>query len=317
MWNRNRIKPQWIQESDSYADGAYRALQDGHLSEALRMAERAVQLTRKIHKRDGLAGIWSQRLAQRLRTRAEIHQADGAYRAAIADCTEAISVYESSNLTRYPLFVPDVHLILADVHAALGEREPAVRHGEAIERYRALDLSDENDAIIVARALARYARAMMTVGERERSDAAAREYIAIMRPRIAGLYLVTDLSRFAQAVYQLTEPVEGAAPDAESAVESVPLLQDAIEQMARTVSQSPIAYADQEQRDRALSVLYLLERQGVWLVALGAPRLGAIFEHQSRHLVDQPVRHWTSILAQLREHVDEAVRLRADPPTLP
>jgi tetratricopeptide (TPR) repeat protein len=316
MWNR-RIPPQWIQESDWSAEGATRTFEAGDLGQALRLADRSVTLTRKIHKRDGLNGIWSQRLAERLRTRAEIHQADGAYRAAIADCTEAISVWEASALTKYPLFVPDVHLILAEVYASLGEREPAVRHGEAIERYRALEATDDSDAIMVARALARYAKAMATVGERERGDTAAREYVAIMRPRIADTYRIDDLAAFAQAVYQLAEPTGQSVPDPESAVEMVPLLRDAIEQMARTVSQSPVAYADPKQRDYALSVLYLLERQGVWLAALGAPRLAAIFEYQSRHLIDQPVRDWTAILTQLRTHVDEALRLRTDPPTLP
>ncbi|GII30132.1 hypothetical protein Pmi06nite_35740 [Planotetraspora mira] len=279
------------------------------------MADEAVRLSQKICKRQPGVGLWIDQLTSRLRTRAEIRQAIGHHRAAMADAHEAITAHEAGGNPKYSLLVPDLHILLAELHAALGEREPALRHSEAIEQFRqALQSGDENTHLITARTLSRYAAIMLLLGDHERAESAARECVTILRPRIAQISRITDIVIFGRMVYHLAQNTDPL--DAEAAAKLIPLMQDGIDQMARTVSPSPLAYTDPDQRDRALGVLNLLEHQGKLLTVLGAPRAAAVFEHHSYHLIDEPVRTWPEILAALREVTDEAVRLRADPPVL-
>jgi tetratricopeptide (TPR) repeat protein len=315
VWNRSGPPSKWIEEADWTAERATLAFQNRDLPEAQKLAERSVTLTRKIRKRDPTGGLWARQLADRLRTLAEIRQAAGDHGAAVTDADDAITAYRDCDTSRYPLFEPSLHLMLMESHAALGEREPAVRHGEAVEDYRrALDGANDHTEVLVARALAQYAAAMYAVGEVERADTAARESVAVFRPRIADIHLQQDLITFAQTVVQLVLHAE--SPDAGTAAELIPLLRDAIEQAARTVSESPLAYTTSVNRDHALAVLTMLEQQGRLLDALGAPRLAAVFEHRSHHFVDQPVRDWPAALARLREQTDAALELRTDPPEL-
>ncbi|GAA1307330.1 hypothetical protein Psi02_46360 [Planotetraspora silvatica] len=279
------------------------------------MADEAVRLSQKICKRQPGIGLWIDQLTSRLRTRAEVREALGHHRAALSDAHEAIAAHEAGGNPKYHLFVPDLHILLAELHAALGEREPALRHSGVIEQFRqALDSGDENTHLITARTLNRYAAVMLLLGDHERADDAARECVEILRPRIGQIRRISDIVIFGRMVYHLAQNTDPL--DAEAAVKLIPLLQDGIDQMAMTVSVSPLAYGDPEQRDRGLAVLNLLERQSQLLTVLGAPGAAAVFEHHSYHLIDEPVRTWPETLAALRAVTDEAVRLRADPPVL-
>jgi len=158
------------------------------------MADEAVRLSQKICKRQPGVGLWIDQLTSRLRTRAEIRQAIGHHRAAMADAHEAITAHEAGGNPRYSLLVPDLHILLAELHAALGEREPALRHSEAIEQFRqALQSGDENTHLITARTLSRYAAIMLLLGDHERAESAARarrgsasRYCDRASPRSAG-----------------------------------------------------------------------------------------------------------------------------------
>jgi len=259
-------------------EGMKEAFEDRDYVTALRLADRTIAICRSLHARNDLQ-MSGEALAERLRYRAEIKQEIGDYASALPDADEAAELLERNPGNRYPLALPSTRLMICELHAALGDRDGAMRYSDAIDAFRERLPSDDPRPQVEASGLTRYALAMFAVGEVDLGTTAAWESIALYRPMLAWLSRRDTLARFAQMVYQLALHAE--PPTAEAAPRVLLALQDAAEQMIRTVPMAFTALASPLHRDHLLATLNILERQSVWLAALGAQDLAVRYERLS------------------------------------
>jgi hypothetical protein len=283
------------EEGERAFEGMKVAFEDRDYATALLLADKTITICRKLYAR---SPSWTARkLGDRLRYRAEIRQEIGEYADALPDAEEAAELLGSDPHPRLPLEVPSTRLLVCELRAALGDHDGAMRYADAIHAFRE-SLSPDNQAA----GLARYALAMFAVHEVELGTTAAWESIELYRPMLTGLARRDTLAQFAQMVYQLA--LHHEPPTAELAPRMLLALQDAAEQMVRTVPVYPTALASPLHRDHLLATLNILERQSMWLAPLAVSELAERYERLSYDLTHLPAAQWQDTVAQLRQPLE-------------
>lgn len=293
------------EEGERAFEGMKVAFEDRDYATALLLADKTITTCRKLYAR---SPSWAARqLGDRLRYRAEIRQEIGEYADALPDAEEAAELLGSDPHPDMPLEVPSTRLLVCELRAALGDHDGAMRYADAINAFRE---SVPPVGQTEAAGLARYAIAMFAVHEAELGTTAAWESLNLYRPMLASLARRDTLARFAQMVYQLA--LHHEPPTAELAPRMLLALQDAAEQMIRTVPVHPAALASPLHRDRLLATLNILERQSMWLAPLAESELAECYERLSYDLTRLPAAQWQDIVARLRRPLEECLAHRRE-----
>ncbi|WP_405536036.1 hypothetical protein OG787_21105 [Streptomyces sp. NBC_00075] len=303
MWKRREAKRRQREgmldsEAARLTEQAMLLFYDADYEAVLPLIDRAVQLTTKAHGDQPRFGSDQYALGDRLRWRAETHQALGDPGSALRDATRALALFEAEGSSRYPLLIPMVHVQLSLLYAVLGDAAESRRHGESIEPFRESLVSGGQGALLAAKALAEYATAMWHIGERDLGTAAARESIAAYRSDLGSVFRRDSRITFARIVYQLSLELE--PPDPRDAMEVLLMLQDIVEQLILVIPWSLTPFAEPRFRTHGVALLNTLERQGVWAAALDEPQLAARFQQLSQHLLEMPTREWRPVIEESR-----------------
>lgn len=312
-----------IRNGDWAAEQAGRALLDNALDYAIIWSDRAVTATRTLLERYRRKYATDERFievfSERIWDRAIIHQGLGNTDAAIRDGTEALALIEESERThgvKYPLRGPSVRLLLCELHAKADDMEAARRYGQAIDAYR--QQLDE-PSLLLATGFARYGWAMDAIGDPSAPEA-LRQAVDLFRSPAVRLIERSDVERFVQTAMRVVENAEPAAVD--SAPEILPILRDAAGWAVRLVPASYPAFVTADAHADARAALDILDRLGAWLRVWGAPKLAAYYERLAAVFprgLGGPI-FWSqmhSAVADAERLVDEAIRLRRDPPQTP
>ncbi|MGC9539947.1 hypothetical protein [Streptomyces sp. UG1] len=296
--------------ADWYAEVAGRAYLDGHYSDALQAADRAVKLTQRVLRQISDDQRVINVLAERHRWRAFIHEELGNRTKAIKDAEAAITLYGRLE-DPPPLAIPLLRLLQCELYAARGDVAAARETGRAVEAYRQQAHEDDTEPLTIAEGLGRYASGMALIGDVEAARAARREAVDFYRAGLKPSFGARHRLRFVQILQELV--ADAGPPSAAAAPEVLPMLQDAAEQRVFLIPPSLFAFADPKERDHGLAVCQILEAQSRWLDALGAPRTAAVFAQASQLILQVPVPRWMDELHFLREGLELAVAAGADP----
>lgn len=308
-----------IRDADWAAEQAARALRDRAFDHAIRWSDRAVPLTRKVIGKNRADRRAVDIFAERLWDRALIHQGLGNAPAAIRDAGEALALTEEMDRAhgvQYQLRAPSMRLLLCELHAAAGDSGAARRYGHAIDDYR----RHLEPTLLIADGFARYGEAMRTIGDPSAAPA-FRQAVDLYRSPEVRLLERSDVERFIGAAIQVATDAEPANPAA--APEILPILQDVAEWTVRMVPQTYPVYATPENHADARAALDVLERLGVWLRTLGAPRLADYYDTLAavypRDRLDDGWFWWHArrLVGEGGRLLGEAVRRRGDPPGTP
>ena len=322
--------------SNHFGEQAARAFLDGALDVALGSSDRAIRDHEALVADDPHDREVLDVLADRLRDRAEFrrHAVLAALQAGrddearthadagIADGERAIELHEqvTDAAGPFPLWVPSVRLLLAEMYAAAGRPDAARRQGdEALDAYRrsvpAPDEADATDAdghaLALAHALLRHADVLAHSAPAE-SLALRRASVDLVRHHAHGggplwrerhearptWASVPSWRQFAGSAYDLALAL--APPRADVAGEALLALQDAVEGYAALVPDSSMAWlGSQVHRDMAwlqASVHALV----AWLEVGSGHELAAAYEAALARLLARPGTEAGSEFAALR-----------------
>lgn len=323
--------------SNHFGEQAARAFLDGHLAVALASADRAIRDHEALLRDDPTDQEVVAVLADRLRDRAEFHrsaalgaakeargsEARSHARAGIADGERAIELYEATadDPDRFPLWVPSVRMLLAEMSAPAGRPAQARRHGDpAVAAYRGSD-GGEDAALDLAHALMRYAYVLADLDPAMSLDL-RRESVHLVR-RHAGVggrlwehrhdagttWASTPTWRsFVDSAWDLAVDLGPPRPDV--AREALLALQDAVEGLAAVVSTPlrgrPVRPGVEDEVNFLTTCVFAMEK---WLGTVAGVRFGVSYPKTLVKVASEPDPDCYAAFAALREpllrHLDE------------
>jgi hypothetical protein len=329
-------------ETDHFGAQAGNALFDGELEVAAALSARAIKAHDTLFLDDPGDSMVAAVYAERLRNDAEIRwqwgmtlhargQTDSATQQLERGATSAetaIDLYERGDVTdaeRYPLLVPSIRLLCAELMTTTPAGRPALGETlahQALIAYRAVcDPAEPKGAVTLAHALARQAIILDRTGQRDGAQNVRRTCLDVGRAHLGPGGPLWDrrydrptwastpsMKMLGQTAVSAAMYLAPPRPDTLVAREALQALQDGFEALIALVPETTTPMLLPDTRE----IVSIVTRVGLaaadWLGANGHAELAERYRTTLGDLTRQPGAEWWPAVRELRSPLDAALR---------